>query len=76
MYNETFLNQALLGPTFVFGIDRCSVCTVKLTKISCIMTLFKFRFIQDFGLFGVRFRQVSLYNIQNTRNLLLIDVKI
>ena len=27
-YSETFLNQTLLGPTFVFGIDRCSVYTV------------------------------------------------
>ena len=29
---------------------------------SYIATLFKVRFIQDFALFRVRFRQVSLYN--------------
>jgi hypothetical protein len=34
---------------------------VKLTKVSCIRTLFNVWFLQDFGLFRVRFRQVSLY---------------
>jgi hypothetical protein len=34
---------------------------VKLAKVSYIRTLFKVRFMQYFGLFRVRFRQVSLY---------------
>jgi hypothetical protein len=61
LYSESCLNQTSLGPTLVFGIDRCfRFIQVKLTKISCTRTLFKVRFIQDFGLYRVRFRQISL----------------
>jgi len=35
---------------------------VKLKKISYIWTLFKVQFIQDSGLFIIRFGQVSMYN--------------
>jgi hypothetical protein len=33
----------------------------KLTKIFCIKTSFKVWFMEDFGLFRVQFRQISLY---------------
>ena len=33
-YSETSLNRTSLGPTIVFGIDRCLVYMVKLTKIA------------------------------------------
>jgi hypothetical protein len=40
---------------------RRSVALVKLTKISYAGKLFKVWLMQDFGLFRVMFRQVSLY---------------
>ena len=42
------------------------IIQVKLTKLSYIDTLFKVWFIQDFILFRVRFRQVSLYQVPLT----------
>jgi len=39
-------------PTFVFRIDRC-----------LLYTTFQVWFIQDSGLFKVRFRQVLLYDM-------------
>ena len=42
--------------TFVFGIDRCSAYTGKINKDILHWDLLKVRFIQDFGLFSVRFK--------------------
>ena len=61
IYSETCLNWTSLGLTFVFGIDSVQFIQVRLTKISCIRTSFEIRFMHDFDLFRVRFRQVSLY---------------
>lgn len=62
LYSESCLNQTSLGSTLVFGIDSCFwFIQVKLTKISCTRTLFKVRFIQDFGLLMFQFRHVSPY---------------
>ena len=47
----------------MFGIDSVQFIQVRLTKISCIRTSFEIRFMHDFDLFRVRFRQVSLYDI-------------
>jgi hypothetical protein len=44
-YSQTYPNQTSLAPTFVFGIDR--FIQVKLTKISCIKTIFKVWFIKS-----------------------------
>ena len=41
---------------------------VELTKISYLWTLFTVRFIQDSSLFGVQFRNVSLYIIPSVIN--------
>ena len=61
-YSETCLNRTSLGPTFVFGIDTCSVhAQFILTKTSYIGTLFKAWFIQDSSLLGIQFRLVLLY---------------
>ena len=49
-----------LGPTFVIKRDWCPLDTAWL-KIFYFETLFKICFLQDSGLFKVRFRQVSLY---------------
>ena len=32
-YRETYLNLTSLGPSFVFGIDRCSVYTGKILTL-------------------------------------------
>jgi hypothetical protein len=61
-YSETGLNQTSLGPTFVL-LTLGLYLNVGLYRIS-VYTGFQFiqvQFIQDFGLFWVRFRQVSLY---------------
>ena len=60
-YSDTCLNQTSLGPVFMFRIDRCSVYTVYSNKISYIRILFKAWFMQDYRLFRVCFRQVSLH---------------
>jgi hypothetical protein len=39
MYSEVCLNWTSFGPTFVFGIDRCYVNQVNLTKIFYIRTI-------------------------------------
>jgi hypothetical protein len=51
-YSETCLIQTSLEPTFVFGIDRCSIYTVILTKLSLyripfysVLDLYRFHYI-------------------------------
>jgi len=52
---------AIIGPRPVVLIVYVEIKYYKFTNISYIEALFKVRFIQDFGLYSVRFRQVSLY---------------
>ena len=66
--------QLNLSKPKLLGINFCvQFIPVKLTKISRIRTLFKVRFKQDFGLFRVRFRQVSLQHLQSYISKTLIE---
>ena len=47
MYSEPCLSITSLGPTFVVGINRCSVNTCSINKDFYIVTVCKGRFIQD-----------------------------
>jgi hypothetical protein len=58
LYNETCPNQTSLGPTFVFGINRCSVYADWIKK-DFIGTLFKVLY-KDSVLFRGWLRQVSV----------------
>jgi hypothetical protein len=49
---------------------------VKLTTISIIVTLFEVLFIQDSGLFKVRFRQVLLYAKQIVQYTIIAAVQV
>ena len=58
-----------LGTNFcVLNRQECSLYRLNLRNTSYIGTLYKVWFIQDFGSFRVRFRQISLYMVCNAVN--------
>jgi hypothetical protein len=60
----TCLSRISLEPAFVFGIDRCSVYTGWINKISCeVVTLLKGGFIQDSAL--ILWKETSIFWCHN-----------